>query len=100
MFRHIFKITIRNFLRFKSFAIINIFNPSFGLIIFILFALILPFSIEINLKPIDPATYTVETSIWEYILTGDLVLLVTLITVTFHTRKASKQNPIDALRYE
>ena len=39
MFRHLIKIAIRNFLRYKSFAFINIFGLSFGLTTFILIAL-------------------------------------------------------------
>ncbi len=39
MFKHLIKIAIRNFLRYKSFSFINIFGLSFGLATFILIAL-------------------------------------------------------------
>ncbi|MCK5101209.1 MAG: hypothetical protein KAR17_00285, partial [Cyclobacteriaceae bacterium] len=39
MFRHLIKIAIRNFLRNKTFAFINMFGLSFGLATFILIAL-------------------------------------------------------------
>jgi putative ABC transport system permease protein len=39
MFRHIFKIAIRSYIKNKSFAFINIFGLSFGLATFILIAL-------------------------------------------------------------
>jgi len=66
----------------------------------IIIAVILSFPAGIGFKSIDPAAYKAETTIWEYALTGTLVLLVTFLTITFHTRKASTQNPAEALRYE
>lgn len=66
----------------------------------IIIAVILSFPAGIGFKSIDPAAYKSEASIWEYVITGILVIVVTLLTITFHTRKASKQNPAEALRYE
>ena len=69
-------------------------------IVLILIAIILSFPAGIGFKAIDPAAYKAETTMWEYAITGILVLMVTFLTITFHTRKASKQNPSEALRYE
>ena len=69
-------------------------------IVLILIAIILSFPAGIGFKAIDPAAYKAETTMWEYAITGTLVLMVTFLTITFHTRKASKQNPSEALRYE
>ena len=69
-------------------------------IILILIAIILSFPAGIGFKAIDPAAYKAETTAWEYMITGIMVLLVTFITITFHTRKAARQNPSEALRYE
>ena len=69
-------------------------------VILIIIAIVLSFPAGIGFKAIDPAAYKAETSIWEYIITGLLVFLVTLMTITLHTRKASRQNPSEALRYE
>lgn len=69
-------------------------------VILILIAIVLSFPAGIGFKSIDPAAYKAETTVWEYVVTGALVLLVTFITISFHTRKASRQNPSEALRYE
>jgi putative ABC transport system permease protein len=66
----------------------------------IMIAIILSFPTGIGMKAIDPAAYKPETEVWEYLLTGLLIFLITLVTITFQTRKASVQNPAQALRYE
>jgi putative ABC transport system permease protein len=69
-------------------------------VIVIIIAVILSFPAGIGFRSLDPAAYKAETSIWEYMLTGGLVFLVTFLTITYHTRRASKQNPSESLRYE
>lgn len=69
-------------------------------VVVIILAVVLSFPLGLGMKTIDPAAYKAEPSVWEYIITGLVVFLVTLITITFHTRKASIQNPSEALRYE
>ena len=46
MFRHLIKIAFRNFIRYKSFAFINIFGLSIGLTTFILIALFVQFELS------------------------------------------------------
>ena len=69
-------------------------------IVLIIIAIIFSFPAGIGFKAMDPAAYKAETTVWEYFVTGGLVLLVTFLTISFHTRKASTQNPSEALRYE
>ncbi len=69
-------------------------------VLLITIAIILSWPTGIAFKSIDPAAYKAETSVWEYAMTGMLVLLITFTTILYHTRKASKQNPSEALRYE
>jgi ABC-type lipoprotein release transport system permease subunit len=66
----------------------------------IIMAVVLSILAGFALKSIDPAAYKPETEIWEYLFTGALVFLTTLFTISYHTRKASRQNPTEALRYE
>jgi putative ABC transport system permease protein len=66
----------------------------------ILIAVVLSFPAGIGMRAMDPAAYKPDSSVWEYLMTGLLILLVTLITISYQTRKASVQNPSNALRYE
>ena len=69
-------------------------------VVLIIIAIVLSFPAGIAFKSIDPAAYKAKTEIWEYLLTGVLIFLIRFFTIAFHTRKASKQNPVEALRYE
>jgi putative ABC transport system permease protein len=69
-------------------------------VVLIIIAIVIAMPAGFGFKAIDPAAYKAETEAWEYITTGLIVILVTLLTITWHTRKASKQNPSEALRYE
>jgi putative ABC transport system permease protein len=69
-------------------------------VVLIIIAIIISLPAGIGFKSIDPAAYKAETSAWEYVMTASIVFMVTLITITFHTLKASRQNPTEALRYE
>ena len=69
-------------------------------IVLIFIAIILSLPAGIGFKYMDPAAYKAETGVWEYLLTGGLVLLITFFTILYHTGKASRQNPSEALRYE
>jgi putative ABC transport system permease protein len=69
-------------------------------VILIIIAIVISLPAGIGFKSIDPAAYKADTGAWEYILTGGIVFMVTLLTITWHTRKASRQNPAEALRYE
>lgn len=69
-------------------------------IVLIIIAIVISLPAGVGFKAIDPAAYKAETGIWEYALTGIIVILITLFTISWHTNRASRQNPTEALRYE
>jgi putative ABC transport system permease protein len=44
--------------------------------------------------------HRIHISIWTFVLSGIGVLLISFVTVSFHTFKASSSNPVHTLRYE
>jgi len=44
--------------------------------------------------------YRIDISLWVFVLSGGIVLLIALFTVSFQAIKAAIANPIEALRYE
>jgi len=44
--------------------------------------------------------YTIDQSIFTYILAGIVALLIALFTVSFSAIRAAQTNPADALKYE
>jgi putative ABC transport system permease protein len=69
-------------------------------ILLIVIAVFIAFPAGIGFKSVDPAAYKANTQVWEYLATALSVLIITLLTISFHTSRASKQNPSEALRYE
>lgn len=45
-------------------------------------------------------TYRLTLNLWPFMLSGLLALLIATVTVGYHALKASRSNPVDALRYE
>ncbi len=44
--------------------------------------------------------YRIEMSLWTFVLSGVLALVVAELTVGFHAMRAATANPVEALRYE
>jgi ABC-type antimicrobial peptide transport system permease subunit len=63
-------------------------------------AILIAWPLGSMIRSLDPAYYKVPVNFLEYGFTALMVILITLITVSFHTFKVAKGNPIEALRYE
>jgi putative ABC transport system permease protein len=63
-------------------------------------AILIAWPLGSMIRSLDPAYYKVPVNFLEYGFTAILVILITLITVSFHTFKVARGNPVDALRYE
>lgn len=44
--------------------------------------------------------YRIDMSVWIFVLAGLVVMVITLLTVSYQSIKAATANPIDSLRYE
>jgi putative ABC transport system permease protein len=51
-------------------------------------------------KFMDPAEIKVESSPWEYLIAAGVILIISMITISYHTISAAIQNPAILLRYE
>jgi putative ABC transport system permease protein len=45
-------------------------------------------------------TYRIDLTIWPFIISGIIAILIALLSVTYKAIKASRTNPVNALRYE
>lgn len=49
---------------------------------------------------LDNFAYRTSISVWIFILTGAIAILIALITVSWQAYRAANRNPVEALRYE
>ena len=49
---------------------------------------------------INSFPYQTTISPWVFLVSGAMVLIVSLITVTYQTVRAARTNPVNALRHE
>ena len=59
-----------------------------------------PIAFYIMNKWLQNFAYRIDISLWVFVLSGGIVLLIALFTVSFQAIKAAIANPIEALRYE
>jgi ABC-type antimicrobial peptide transport system permease subunit len=52
------------------------------------------------IKWLENFAYKVGVSGWDFVIAGSMVLLIALVTVSFHAVRAAAANPVDALRNE
>ena len=69
-------------------------------IILLIISVLIALPLGVVNKFMDPAEIKVESNPWEYLLAAGLILLISLITISYHTITASLQNPSKSLRYE
>lgn len=51
-------------------------------------------------KWLEAFAYKIDLGLWIFPFAGGIVILITMLTVSWHSFKAAKQNPIDSLRTE
>lgn len=51
-------------------------------------------------KWLDNFAYAIQLKLWMFIGAALLALAIALLTITYHSRKAARANPVDAIRYE
>jgi putative ABC transport system permease protein len=80
--------------------ILTMLNKDFIILVAVAFVIALPISWFMLYKWLQNFAYKTELSWWIFGLAGILALGIALLTVSWQSWKASKRNPIEALRYE
>jgi len=68
--------------------------------VFISFLLACPVAWYVMNRWLQNFAYQTSLDWWMFVLAGLLALLITLLTVSYHTSRAAMKNPVDSLRYE
>lgn len=82
------------------FEIIKMLNMNFIKWVLIAFILAVPIAYYAMSKWLEGFAYKIKLSWWIFILAGGFALLLALVTVSWNTFSAARQNPVESLKYE
>ncbi|MDP6042035.1 MAG: hypothetical protein QGG64_26030, partial [Candidatus Latescibacteria bacterium] len=94
------EIGIRKILGASSKNIIVLISKEFTYLILAANIIIWPIAYYTTDYWLQSFAYRIDLSLWIFIASGLLTLIIALSTVTFQTWKAARSNPADTLRYE
>lgn len=94
------EIGVRKILGASSKNIVMLLSKEFIALIVIANAIIWPIAYYALNYWLQDFAYRIELSIWIFVVTGLLTLIIALVTVIFQTIKTARSNPINSLRYE
>ena len=98
--RRVKEIGVRKVLGASVWSILQLFSKEYVRIVAISFALAIPLAwFEIS-SWLQGFAFRIDLKWWMFALPGVLLLTLTLIVISFTTRKAAVSNPVDALRTE
>jgi putative ABC transport system permease protein len=84
----------------KVYQIMLLLNKNFAKWFVIAFIIACPIAYYILDKWLANFQYKISISWWFFLLSGVIVFTITFLTVSWRTRKAAVDNPVNALRYE
>jgi len=94
------EIGIRKVLGASGWIIVKMISNSFLKLVGFAFLASMPLAFVTVNKWLERFAYKVDLSVWTFISTGVVVFFVTFTTVCYITIRASRANPVDALKYE
>lgn len=84
----------------RTSEILVLITSSFARWIFLSFILATPVTWYFMKRWLENFAYKTSISWWVFLLAGTIVLLISLITVSWQAYRAASRNPVEALRYE
>lgn len=80
--------------------IVSMLNWSFLKWVIIAFVIATPISYYAIQRWMENFVYKTEMSWWIFAIAGVIALLISLLSVSWHSWRAARRNPVEALRYE
>lgn len=94
------EIGIRKVVGASSSQVVMLLNKNFTRLIVIAFVIAIPIAWYAIQQWLSQFEYQVEVGAWPFVLSGMAVLLITWITVSYQSFKASRINPVEVLKAE
>ncbi|MGC1242801.1 MAG: FtsX-like permease family protein [Chryseosolibacter sp.] len=83
-----------------TFELVRLLLRDFSVLIFIAFIISIPVAWYFGNLWLDNFAYKTEIGFFIFILAGGISLVLAIITVSYHTIRAARENPVHSLRYE
>ena len=80
--------------------ILFMLNKDFIVLVGIAFLIALPIAWYVMQRWLQTFAYRTELTLWIFVLSGLITLIIALLTVSWQSWRASTKNPVEALRYE
>ncbi len=94
------EVGIRKVLGATEGEITLLLSRNFLMLILLSFVLATPVTYALLTKWLDEFAYHIDINPLVFVAGGMVALLIALLTISYHTIKASRENPVKALRYE
>ena len=98
--KRIKEIGIRKTLGASEFQITALLSKNFMLLILLSFVLVSPLTYWLLSSWLSEFAYRITINPLVFLLGGVIALLIALLTISYHTIKSARANPVKALRYE
>lgn len=83
-----------------TFELVALLIKDFSLLVLIAFLISIPVAYYFGSQWLDNFAYRTDIGILIFVVSGVVALLLAVITVSYHTFKAARANPVQSLRYE
>jgi len=94
------EIGVRKVLGASVFNLWKLLSKEFVTLVFISFVIAIPVSWYAMHNWLQNYSYRTSISLWVFVITGIMALLITIITVSYHAINAALANPVKSLRTE
>jgi len=84
----------------STFGLVTLLTKDFSLLILIAYGFAVPLAYYFSTLWLDNFAYKTEIGIPIFILAGIISFALAIATVSYHTFKAARTNPVDSLRNE
>jgi putative ABC transport system permease protein len=83
-----------------TFELVALLIKDFSLLVLIAFLISIPVAYYFGSQWLDNFAYRTDIGILIFVVSGVVALLLAVLTVSYHTFKAARANPVQSLRYE
>jgi putative ABC transport system permease protein len=83
-----------------TFELVTLLIKDFSMLVLIAFVISVPVAYFFGSRWLDNFAYRTDIGIFIFVLAGVVSLFLAVLTVSYHTIKAARANPVKSLRYE